>query len=291
MELETLVSSSGEAYKFKPSLWNRVFMEGGKPTSASSSTFAENVLDKVWIWIFILMVSLYVAAKILNIQTIQGALFPEDNVNSDFDNMDVPFKERYKLLARYTWIYVLLVVLTHVAIFALVYVFIAIYVGASSNHGDNVGKAIQDTFANIFWRHSEGNMKVYLMALGFCLFGLFVWYLLYFAAVRSHFAGITYPDYIDKETSSAEEHTMPSKYIFHYALMVCYAMLFMVGLFILHYFTKPLAMGPLGFHLFLLIAYSALFTSWIGYELEKKHSLLMATMAILFIVTMILTSL
>lgn len=272
-----------DPFKFKPSLLTRVFMEGGRnaegmtPTVATviqggmSQVAAGSALAKVYLWLLILMISLYVAAKIMGSSALVPAFFKEDDANADFDNPEVVFKYRYIMMIRYTLVYILMVVLVHLFIIAICYMIIAIFAAAMAKDMSHVGSDISKAFSSRFWSFNGGNMSIYMYALGFVLFGLLAFQMVYFAAARSYFSYLAYPEYVDKEISTAEEHSTPMKYILNYSVIVFSSMLFLLGMFAMHNFTKPVAIGPLLMNILLLFIYATIYNLWIGFELEKKY--------------------
>lgn len=269
--------SMEEPLKFKPSLLTRVFMEGGakmvQPSVASGITqeSASSALALVYLWVLILMISMYMGAKIIGSSTLVSAFFKEDNPNADFDNPEVIFKFRYMLMIRYTLVYVLMVVCIHLLILAIFYVFIAMFTAATANDMSHIGSDINKAFAAKFWNFEGGNMSMYVYALGFVLFGVLAFQMVYFAASRSYFSYMAYPDYVDKEKSSAEEHNTPMKYILNYSIIIFSTMMFLIGLFVMHNYTKPFSAGALLFNLLTILIFATTYNLLIGFELEKKY--------------------
>lgn len=304
-----------DPYKFKPSLLTRIFMEGGaakemqtkvqggaNQVSAAAgmvinnaaeyldinTVYANGLLSKAYFWLFVLMLSLYLACKIIGSSSLKSVFFKDEDPNSDFDNQEVVFKSRYAMIVKFTLVFILFVVLMHMFIYMVIYIFLAIFVGAMSKNINTVGKDIKDAFLKRFWLFEGGNMSVYIYFLAFALFGLFAFQIIYFAVARSFYSYMAYPDYIDREKSTAEEHSTPSKYIMNYSVIVFSTVLFLLGLFALHFYTKPMAVMPLIFSLLLLFLYSVLFNIWIGFELEKKYPLVVVMLLVSLVFTIVL---
>lgn len=269
--------------EFKPSLITRIFMEGGAPPAGGQ--YATELLWKSYAWIFVFMLSVYFSAKITS-GPLSAALFNESNPDADFSNPEPSFRGRYKALSLFTLIFIIFVIIMHLCIMSVIYAVIAMWVSATADTMDGIGKKIHDAFMRSFWRLSNGEtMQTYMNTLLFVLFGVFVIQLIYFVAAKGYYMGMMYPDYVDRDKSAAEEHAVQTKYIFNYGLLATYTLLFLMGLFMMHHLTKPAAPGALVTHFFLIFLYAALFTLWIGFELEKNYPLMMAMLIILLAVT------
>jgi hypothetical protein len=273
-----------EELSFKPTLLTRIFMEGGAPLPANAN-YATELLWKSYAWIFVFMLSVYFAAKITS-GPISVALFNENNADADFGNPEPSFRGRYKALSLFTLIFIIFVLIMHICIMAVIYSVIAMWVSATAESMEGIGKKIHDRFMSSFWRLSNGEtMQTYMNTLLFVLFGVFAIQLIYFVAAKGYYMGMMYPDYVDRDKSSAEEHAVQTKYVFNYGLLMTYTLLFLLGLFMMHHLTKPAAPKALVTHFFLIFLYAALFTLWIGFELEKNYPLMVAMLLILLAAT------
>ena len=293
---------------FKPSLLTRIILDGGAKTQSGGGKlmkggaedakyfvkydinpdlelqdFIDEWMSRALIKVFILTISMYLAYLTIGSKLIRKAVFRDLDMepSTDFSKPATDdFKEKYKKIVIFLLMFVIWTTLYSFILEKLPYPLIYLYFYYNKRIGDNVSFLATQThefFFNKFpSKQGLGNMDFYNSMERYAVFGIFLYFVVYFFLVKSFITTMRYPNY-DLSKSEDEELPTEKKFLIYYSLTILFTLLFMMGMFTAHFtYRKPFNL----IYMVLVIAlYSLLVNFLFSFILKKRKKL----MIILFI--------
>lgn len=171
----------------------------------------------VYVLLIVFVLSIYFALFSIRTSLI-GKLFPED-----MENMD-SFYAKWKQVSLLLMLYMLFVILYHIAVFIGIFILIWLYLYLIKDDKlatDHTKTLLSDIFID--------KMSSYYIVWSVALFFFFVFFVLYFRFNKSFIDGLTFQDFIKAESDEEkEEHTTPKKLLMYYSWYVVMLLLFML---------------------------------------------------------------
>lgn len=169
-------------------------------------------------------------AVIFAIMTLQGEMygkiFPEDNPNSDFTNMDVPFNERLKLLVKYNGYFILFVLVYFISLILAILGYF--YMKASSDFPespDHLDMAM-DKVKELIWKMNDHTSASFFKWLIVALLIVFLIFIIYSLLNKSFITEMMFPTSYSKDPNGFNPNELelptpqPKIYIVYYAIIV-----------------------------------------------------------------------
>lgn len=285
--------------EFKPSLLTRILFEGGnkfgvkntshiggaenagvdlKDLDFSEATnkketlpkFIDAFMSRSFFRLFVLTISMYTALVIINIPGFVDAIFndvvlSEPNLTNDKDQ----FKKRFLKTILFILIFIIFTMVLQIGIIIAMKILLKIMLEATAPknvnaeiYANNIIKSFFDSFST---QEGVKDMKLYISIERYAMFGLFLFFIVYFVLVKSFLNLITYPNYTDDPNN---EFRLERKFLSYYMLTVIYFVMFCLGLTVAHYaYSDPVT---LAYFVLLIAVYSLLINFAISYDLMKK---------------------
>ena len=278
--------------QFKPSLLTRILFEGGynknqsggaednagiditkieglQPTTAqpNAPTFIDAFMTRSLVRVFILFLAMYAAMVVLAIPGFIETIFKDVDMSEPNAAEDGEiFKKRYKKLILFVLVYIILTMVIQVIIYFLIKVLLRLYFESVAPVGIDATKYADDILISLFetfdTNKGKNNMKLYVSIERYALFGVFLFFIVYFLLVKSFINLMTYPPYM---SNPINEQRVERKFLVNYILTVMYFILFSLGLVVAHYSYND----PITFFVFIMfIAILAL-----GMNFAMSHDL------------------
>lgn len=301
---------------FKPSLLTRIILDGGaKPQTGGGKImrggaedakhfvtyginpelelhdFVDEWMSRALIKLFILTLSMYFAYLTVGSGFIRRKLF--DNVNMDPSTEYAQpsgddFKDKYKKIVIYILIFVLFTAYYSFIIEQLPYPLIYMYYSYNKRIGDNVQFLAVQTYHFFFnkfpCKQGMGNMDFFNSMERYALFGILLYFIVYFFLVKSFINTMRYPKY-DLNRTEDEELPTEKKFLIYYSLTILFTILFMMGMFVAHFtYKKPFNL----LYMALVVALYSLLVNFLFCFILKKRKILVIVMFIsLFILVLL----
>ena len=184
------------------------------------------VFTRFFILYFIFFITVILAVLTMHSTDILRLIYNEDYPDNNFNDIQTDFKTKWKKLILYTLIFVVIVFLYNILALLLVFG----YIWVTQSEGDAVkafNKTIQFIF-NIKYKNKVISVSYYIKILIAVLFGLFVFFALYFLCNKSYISSMYFGNFakIDGEDGvDTEELQQPQKFIYYYAFITILIML------------------------------------------------------------------
>lgn len=251
--------------------------------------FTDNFFARAMLRIFILTVSMYLAARIMGSTYFQENIIDKIDSSGMFNNPDADagfsFKDKYKILLVVMGMFVALTIVINWALSWLPYIMFYIYFRIITKPGEKVKELAQISFQYIFdefiAKEMNGNMKFYLSIQSYAIWGLLIFFVVYAFFVESFVMTMLYP--MTNEKEEAGELPWVRKFLIHHMMVVIFAILFMVGLFVIHF--APQDIIGIVYTIFFICVYSLLLCTLVLLEVRRKP---LAVRLILFVALFVL---
>lgn len=298
---------------FKPSLLTRVLLNGGTAKKFSDhimqggaedakyfvkyeinpelelGDFIDQWMARALVKIFIFTIALYLAFQTVGSQGIRGRLFKNVNMDPSTDSDASPeddFKDKYKKLMLLTFILILFATVYDFILGKIPYLFIYAYFSYNKKIGDDVVFLTNTTYDLVFNKFPSkqgfGDLKFYDSIQRYATVGVFIYFLVYFFLVKSFISTMRYPVYTGAEET---EYPTEKKFLIFYTLTVMSILLFMVGMFTMHFTYKDIITVS---YMILIVALYALFVNFLySYQLKKEKIKMMVFFFVLLIIVVV----
>lgn len=289
---------------FKPSLLTRIILQGGASDDTNlgaSETYVKNMVGgagktvdlsdmkqkdmpsfvdhfmaRGYCQLFFLTLAMYLASRIIGSKLISGHIMSNVDLmdpEMDYEGKELSPKEvfilRYKKIMILLMLFIaisaiLLLVIQHIPLLILY-----VYFNINKKKNDNVWFLAKESFDNIFYkfvsRTEAGNMNFYISIQRYALYGIFLYFLIYYFFVKSFINNMSYPRFMEDEE---QEATVERKFLLHYSLVVLYMVMFSISLFCIHFeFTNPITI----IYTFIIIGLYSVFVSYaFYYDMTKR---------------------
>ena len=298
---------------FKPSLLTRVLLNGGTAKKFTDhimqggaedakyfvkyeinpelelGDFIDQWMARVLVKIFIFTIALYLAFQTVGSQGIMGRLFKNVNMDPSTDSDASPeddFKDKYKKLMLLTFILIVFTTVYDFILGKIPYLFIYGYFKYNKKVGDDVVFLTNTTYDLIFNKFPSkqgfGDLKFYDSMQRYATVGVFVYFMVYFFLVKSFISTMRYPIYTGAQET---EYPTEKKFLIFYTLTVMSVLLFMVGMFTMHFTYKDIITVA---YMILIVALYALFVNFLySYQLKKEKIKMMVFFFVLLIIVVV----
>lgn len=232
--------------------------------------------QKVILLFIILFFSVILAILCTKSTSIIGLIFKEDDEDTNFDQDEIDFKSRWKKIIKLTFIFILFIILMHIAIFIIVFLAILIKISIITDDPDAsyLNLAIED-FLQIFWEYTDPTtgQTVRLFSYYALLFGLLImmtiFYMIYTLLVKGYFNNIYYEKVYNPKNPDADDISQTQKYIYRYGLYIVVMLLFIILLLNYEEFIDDKVIYI--YNILFLIIYLILSVSIIRYNMQKSN--------------------
>ena len=301
---------------FKPSLLTRIILDGGASPQTGGGKimrggaedakyfvtyginpdlelhdFVDEWMSRALIKLFILTLSMYLAYLTIGSAFIRKAVFKDFDMEPSTDYAQPSaddFKDKYKKIVIFILMFVIWTSLYSFIIEQIPYFFIYIYFYYNRHVGDNVQFLATETYNMIFnkfaCKQGLGNMDFFDSMERYALFGILLYFIIYFFLVKSFINTMRYPRY-DLDKTEEEELPTEKKFLIYYSLTILFTILFMMGMFSAHFtYKKPFNL----LYMVLVVALYALLVNFLYAFMLKKRKILVIVMFIsLFILVLL----
>lgn len=236
--------------QLKPSLIDRLFftgkktdqltqmmqkvMTGGAAKSADEKKLLRGFTDiffaRSMFFFYLLFLAYFIAIKIMDSEAMKEGILK----TSRLDRKDKPWGNRYIRLVLYLLVFLVFVALLLWAFQQLIYFGFYAYVSTNSKPGENITPVVDELYDRHFFKFEasdvDGNLDYMFKFINYCIWGVFVMFIIYILFVRSFVSQTTYPDYTDDEVEM--ERSSERKFLVFYSLISLYAFLVFVTVFV-----------------------------------------------------------
>lgn len=219
----------------------------------------------------ITFIAVILTTVVMFIPLIYNHFFDPEKDDSNFDSPEATHSSRYKKIVLLLLIYHVLFFVCFLLVMGFIYAGLSIYYDAANI--SLTGVTLSDYFKNIMFTFDNNGTKMSISDFYFSLviigvFGYIV-YISYFKFAKGFFEYMTFPTYIDPETSEVLEWENPKKFIMFYGLQIMYILAFALMVINYVYFVDKRTFSWVTIILFLLMAFMGLVVK----EVLKKNLL------------------
>jgi hypothetical protein len=181
----------------------------------------------------ILFISILLAILIMKI--VLKTIINEDNPDNNFEDPNVNFSDRWKIIIKITFIFILIIIFMHVLIFIFLLIVFYLKVIITDEKSGSLGEfaIAQKKLIEMIWEYKDKDDKTvnlisYYFLLFFILIVMFLFYMIYTKIVKEYFNNIFYESVFNPDLSDIEDKPQPIKYLYQYAAFIILMMLFVL---------------------------------------------------------------
>lgn len=252
--------------------------------------FTHHFLARAFLRIFILSLAMYLASRTVGSQFFQEVLLDKIDTTGMFKTADedagFSFKDKYKAIIVVIAFFIGLTVVYNWILSWVPYLLLYLYYSAVTRPGEKVKDLAQLSFKYIFdqfiAKEINGDMKFYMSIQSYAIWGLLIFFIIYAFFARSFIMTMKYPDY--NMGNGDGEVPWPRKFLMHHMVVVVFAIMFMVGLFVFHFGPRDIQM--IAYTAMIVCLYSLVLCQLVLYNLKKSPFFidLIIILVLLFIV-------
>lgn len=249
-------------------------------------SFTDHFLARAFIKLFILTLSMYIAIILVVNTGLSKKLFPSVDLEENYDESDIPpsdvFKMKYKKIFMTLLMFVLFTAILNTLIDYIPLLCLYFHFKINKKLLDNTWWLAEESYNNIFnkfiSKQGNGNMQFYDSIQRYGLFGVFIFFCIYFFFVKSFIQDMTYAQYT---SSIDDELKTEKKFLLHHMLIIVFFILVALGLFAMNFEHRDPLMVI--YTLIIVALYSLILCFLVSFELKKKKKFVILMFFILLI--------
>jgi len=229
--------------------------------------------QKINILFVVLFFSILLAVTFINFPDIMKLFIHDDDPDSNFDDITIPYMQRWKKIIRITISLIVLIIVFHLIIFMLIVLSIALYNYSKNENFSLSFKIALLKLKEMAWEYtdSDGYMEgliSYWLLLFVVLIIMFLFYMLYTLIVKGYFTNIYFEKILNIYNPDVKDRTQPQKYSYQYSVYILSMMIFV--LLLLNYTKLSNKKIIFMYNVFFILIYIVLTINILRLKLQRR---------------------